>query len=147
MQPLTHREVLVMFLEPLRMFFLTRPLTLAASAMFRLSPLLALLAWHAGDTAPPSRTWWIGAVTASVALVVLMHAVERRCSTSDRSFHGGLLVIAASVSSGWIVLDVLLVLVALLFAQGIACLLALSGDPPEDFQELVLTFYRHRLLH
>ncbi len=135
-----------MFLEPLRMFFLTRPLTFAASGTFRLSPLLAMLAWRAGGTAPPTQSWWLAAMMASVALIMLMHLVERRCSTPDRSFHGGLLVIAASVSSGWMALDVLLVLAALLLAQAIACLLALGGDPPEDFQELVLTFYRHRLL-
>lgn len=135
-----------MFLEPLRMFFLTRPLTFAASGTFRLSPLLAMLAWRAGGTAPPTHSWWLAAMMASVALIMLMHLVERRCSTPDRSFHGGLLVIAASVSSGWMALDVLLVLAALLLAQAIACLLALGGDPPEDFQELVLTFYRHRLL-
>ncbi|OZB61534.1 MAG: hypothetical protein B7X33_02870 [Lysobacterales bacterium 13-68-4] len=138
--------MLVMFLEPLRMFFLTRPLTFAASGTFRLSPLLAMLAWRAGGTAPPTQSWWLAAMMASVALIMLMHLVERRCSTPDRSFHGGLLVIAASVSSGWMALDVLLVLAALLLAQAIACLLALGGDPPEDFQELVLTFYRHRLL-
>lgn len=135
-----------MFLEPLRMFFLTRPLTFAASGTFRLSPLLAMLAWRAGGTAPPTQSWWLAAMMASVALIMLMYLVERRCSTPDRSFHGGLLVIAASVSSGWMALDVLLVLAALLLAQAIACLLALGGDPPEDFQELVLTFYRHRLL-
>ncbi len=135
-----------MFLEPLRMFFLTRPLTFAAAATFRLSPVLGMLAWRTAAAAPPTHRWWLAAVMATLTLIVLMYLVERRCSTPERSFHGGMLVIAASVSSGWLALDVLLILAALLFAQAIACLLALGGDPPEDFQELVLAFYRHRLL-
>ncbi|WP_063673182.1 hypothetical protein [Dyella thiooxydans] len=134
-----------MWLEPLRMFFLTRPLTFAAAGLFRLSPLVGVSAWHAVVRRPPTHGWWLAAWTASAALIVLMAVVERRCSTRDRSFHGGMLVIAASTSSRWIVPDLLLVPASLLFAQAIACLIALGSDPAQEFQELVHAFYRHRL--
>lgn len=134
-----------MWLDPLRMFFLTRPLTIVAAGLFRFSPLLGVSAWHLRGTSPPTGGWWIAAGAASVLLIVLMAMVERRCSTHDRSFHGGMLVIAASTSSRWIVPDLLLVPASLMFAQVIACLLALGEDPPQEFQELVHAFYRHRL--
>lgn len=135
-----------MSLEPLRMFFLTRPLTFLASGLFRLAPMLALLVWVAWRGTTPTTPQWMEAGAATGALIVLMHLVERRCSTPDRSFHGGLLVIAASVSSGWLFLDVLFVLIALLFTQAAACALALGRDPPERFRELVSAFHQRRTL-
>ncbi|HEU4669815.1 MAG TPA: hypothetical protein VFR91_03875 [Dyella sp.] len=134
-----------MWLDPLRMFFLTRPLTFAAAALFRLSPLLGACAWHLAGSRPPTAAWWIAAWVGSALLIVLMAVVERRCGTRDRSFHGGMLVIAASSSSRWIVPDLLLVPASLVFAQAFACLLALGEDPPQEFQQLVHAFYRHRL--
>lgn len=135
-----------MSLEPLRMFFLTRPLTFLASGLFRLAPMLALLVWVAWCNTTPTTTQWLETGAASGTLIVLMYLVERRCSTPDRSFRGGLLVIAASVSSGWLFFDVLFVLAALLFTQMAACVLALGRDPAERYRELVSAFHQHRML-
>jgi hypothetical protein len=132
--------------EPLRMFFLTRPLTLLASGLFRLAPLLTLLVWAAWRDTTPTPLRWVEAGAATTALIALMVMVERRCSTPDRSFRGGLLVIAASMSFGWLFFDILFVLAALLFTQAAACALALGRDPPERFRELVSAFHQHRML-
>lgn len=134
-----------MWLEPLRMFFLTRPLTFAAAGLFRLMPLIGVSAWHLAAPRQPAHGGWLAAWVATAALIMLMAVVERRCSTRERSFHGGMLVIAASTSSRWVVPDLLLVPASLLFAQAIACLIALGREPAQAFQELVHAFYRHRL--
>ena len=131
--------------EPLRLFVLTRPTTWAAMGIVRLLPLCLLLAFTAVSDAPPDAALRAGALLGSLALVALFWWVERRCSRHDEPYRDGLLVIAASVSLGWMAMDIVFVLCAVILAQWISCVLALTGDPPARFQRLVAWFYRHRM--
>lgn len=131
--------------EPLRLFALTRPTAWVATGIVRLLPLCWLLALAAVNDTQPSAPHWIGALIASLAITALLWWVERRCSRDDRSYRDGLLVIAASVSCGWMFMDIVFVLCAIIVAQCVSCVLALTLDAPARFQHLVAWFYRHRM--
>lgn len=131
--------------EPLRLFILTRPTTWAAMGLVRLFPLCGLLALTAISEIPPGAALRAGGLLGSLALAVLFWWVERRCSHDGQSYRDGLLVIAASVSCGWMFMDIVLVLCAVIVAQWVSCVLALTGDPAARFQRLVTWFYRHRM--
>ncbi|HET6433431.1 hypothetical protein [Dyella sp.] len=131
--------------EPLRLFALTRPTTWLAMGTVRLMPLGLLLVRAATADTPVSAPVWMAALIASLAATALFWQVETRCSSDDQPYGRGLLVIAASVSCGWMAMDVLFVLCTVMAAQCVSCALALTPNPPARFQQLVAWFYRHRM--
>lgn len=130
---------------PLRLFFLTRPLTSVAIGMLRLWPVLGVTA-GAALVGPPPLEVWLAACLATAVSAALMYAVERRCRSPELPFRDGLLVIAASVSLGWMFFDILFVLAGLVVAQLVACVIAVTPRAPQRYRQLVSTFYRFRML-
>ncbi|MBV8062114.1 MAG: hypothetical protein JOY51_00885 [Nevskia sp.] len=90
---------------------------------------------------------WGMAFAASMVLQAIFFFVERRCSSPELPYHHGLLVVGASVSTGWTYFDPFLVLASVTSAQLISCGLALAPDAPVRYTRLVHWFHRNRVEH
>jgi NADH:ubiquinone oxidoreductase subunit 5 (subunit L)/multisubunit Na+/H+ antiporter MnhA subunit len=122
---------------------LTRLLVLCAQAALRMAPLLAL-AVH-GRRALISPGQWIAALLATVALQVYFAFVAHRCSSEPMPHGRGLAWIGAAMSTGWLYIDVLSVLLAVAVAMLASCVLAPLPGARTRYVEMVLFFERHRL--
>jgi hypothetical protein len=87
------------------------------------------------------------ALIAALLLQAGFFFVERRCSSPQLPYHHGLLVVGASVSTGWTYFDPFLVFAAVTSTQIISCALAFAPNAPERYARLVHWFHRSRVEH
>ena len=88
---------------------------------------------------------WALAVGAALALQTLFFFVERRCSSPQLTYHRGLLVVGASVSTGWTYFDPFLILGSVASVHLISCGLALFSSAPMKYARLVHWFHRNKV--
>lgn len=131
--------------QPLRVFGLTRPLMWFSVMLLRASPLLAAMVLSRYMDIPYGI--WIAAFGLALLLQTMFFFVERRCSSPGLSYYRGLLVVAASVSTGWGYFDPFLVCAAVTAAQLLSCGFAVSKNAPERYLGLVRWFHRSRVQH
>jgi hypothetical protein len=108
----------------------------------------ALLSRH---SAVPSSTW--ATALAAIALIqIAFWYAQLRCSNQSLSYWNGLLVVAASMSTGWAQMSLIIVLPSLLVVFVASIVLTLyseiRGAPQEAplrFQRLLRWFYGNRM--
>lgn len=122
---------------------LTQLLALSASGVLRGLPLL-WLALHARH-APVSKPMWWSAAAASVGIQALLLLAARRCSGERMSFGQGLLLVAASMTTGWLYWDMLVVVLAVWSIHLASCVLAVLPRAAEHYAALVGVVFRSRL--
>ncbi len=127
----------------LRISAMARPLTWLAIAFVRLFPIVTLAIRSRGESV---TLWdWSLAFGAVVALLLAFELAARRCTSPDLAYHRGLIYVGASLSTGWTLLDPILVFTGVVAAQLISCVLALTKDPASRYLRLIRWFYRHRM--
>jgi hypothetical protein len=99
---------------------------------------------------PPST--WVNAFIAVVVIQAIFWYVRVRCSDQNLSYWNGLLIVSASMSTGWVQMSFLIVLPSLLVVFLASLLLAAYAEVrrvPEEaatrFQSLLRWFYTNRM--
>lgn len=128
---------------PLRAYSLTPFLTLLATACVRLSPLFILMAHFRNSTL--TVTSWAITLCAVIVLQVVFFFVERRCASPELSFHRGLAIVSACMSTGWIYLDPIFVFFGVALTHVLSCFAALLPDSAMRYRKIIHGFYRHRM--
>jgi hypothetical protein len=118
------------------------------SSLWPLVPPLVL----ARHSVVPTSTWAV-----AVGLVVFIQAafwyVQYRCSSDKLSYWDGLLVVTASMMTGWVYSSLIVTLPVLAFTFVASFLFALyaeirraPGEAAERFHNLVVRLYQHRMV-
>ena len=106
----------------------------------------------ARHSAVPTSTWAV-----AVGLVAFMQAtfwyVQRRCSSDKLSYWDGLLVVTASMMTGWMYSSLIVALPVLAFTFVASFLFAVyadvrqvPGEAAERFHKLVVRLYQNRMV-
>jgi hypothetical protein len=112
---------------------------------------LAIPMWAAHHSFALASRWFI-AVFAIVLIQALFWYARLRCSNQSVSYWNGLLIVAASMSTGWAQMSFLIILPTLLAVFLASLLFAIYAEVrrvPEEaatrFQGLLKWFYAHRM--
>jgi hypothetical protein len=112
---------------------------------------LAVPALTARHSFVPASTW-ASALAAVVSIQALFWYVRFRCSNQSLSYWNGLLIVSASMSTGWVQMSFLFVLPSLLVVFLASVLFAAYAEvrrvPAEAavrFQALLMWFYGNRM--
>jgi hypothetical protein len=88
---------------------------------------------------------WVIVIGALISLQLLLLVAQKKCSSEAVPFWRGLLLISASMRTGWLYTDVVLAVLAVPFALFAAVLFLASSNPAARFHRLVYRFYEHRM--
>jgi len=91
-----------------------------------------------------SEQW--AAVVLSVAFMQgLLILAQNRCSSEEMPFWRGLMVVGASMRTGWMYVDVFLALIAVPLAITAAIAFLLRRNPAASYYRLIYFFYKNRM--
>lgn len=117
---------------------------------FFASPLLVVAHRHRHEPIPQDELLQAAAIT--FFLLLCMAYARKRCANERMGYWRGVLIVAGSMTAGWVYFSMVFVFPALLYLSIMSVLYALLGDlrgrpelAPGSFQKLVLRFYEHRM--
>jgi hypothetical protein len=123
--------------------FFARIWVLLSMALFRLWPLLGMWLYARHHAIPNSA--WTAALGVTVALMAIAQLSAARCSSARLSHARGLLLIGISMSTGWLLLDALLVPATLTIVLLASLVLALLPRAAGRYLGLVHWVAVHRM--